>query len=39
MENQETTTQETEIWINPITGREMGATLDDIIRDLKEKQK
>ena len=27
------------IWINPHTGRELGATLDDIIRDLKEKQK
>jgi len=27
-----------QVWINPYTGREMGATLDDLIRELKEKQ-
>ena len=27
------------VWINPHTGREMGATLDDLIRDMKAKQK
>lgn len=26
------------VWINPYTGREMGATLDDLIKAMKEKQ-
>lgn len=37
MKDQNTTT-ESNVWINPYTGREMGATLDDIIRDIKAKQ-
>lgn len=24
------------IWINPLTGRELGATLDDLIEELKK---
>ena len=27
------------IWINPLTGRELGATLDDLIKEMQEKQK
>lgn len=38
MKEKVTTTTAQGIWINPYTGREMGATLDDIIRELKEKK-
>jgi hypothetical protein len=27
------------VWINPATGREMGATLDDLIEDMRERQR
>ena len=37
MKDKEITT-ESNVWINPYTGREMGATLDDLIRDIKAKQ-
>ena len=43
MTDQESNTTQPEvsengIWINPVTGREMGAYLDDLIRDMKAKQ-
>jgi hypothetical protein len=44
MKDQESNTTQPEvsengIWINPFTGRELGATLDDLIEEIKENQK
>ncbi|MDB4314521.1 hypothetical protein N9955_00680 [bacterium] len=38
MTEREQTTTEEGIWINPFTGRELGATLQDIIDDAKKDQ-
>ena len=44
MKDQESNTTQPEvsengIWINPLTGRELGATLDDLIEEMKKNQK